>query len=232
MFATGPANNCYLDLYGGAAYGSIATLKGMENPRTVEVMLDVMLTATPAGVNDLLLFGKAATWFFDYDAQAAGVSPTRSGLSFKVTRNAQVTATTNESPTLGKRLTIWGKDDQATVKAYSNGSVGATVKTYTTAEKSYAIATDANPITLGKSGSNYTSLRLYEAAIRVNGILVFHVRPRLWMEGTGALPTLATIPDLSGFGNDMLIVGTLDTDFRFASSWSKQVPYSGKEGVG
>lgn len=229
MFATGPANNAYLDLFGSTASASITTLKGMENPRQVEVFLDVMLTATVAGVNDILLFGKAGTWLFDYDAQAAGVSPTRSGLTFRVTRNATFTATTNESPTLGKRLKIYGKDDQSTVKAYSNGVVGSTTTTMTTAQKSYAIATDTNPITLGKSGSNYTGLRLYEAAIRVNGVIVFHVRPRTWMQ-SGATPT--TVPDLSDFGNDLTVSGTLDTDFRFASAWSKEMAYSGKENIG
>jgi hypothetical protein len=230
MFSTGPANNCYLDLFGAAVYGSINTLKGMENPRQLEVMLDVMLTATPASLTDCILFGKASTWAMDYDSPAAGVSAARTGMSFKVTRNAQVIATTNESPTLGKRITLWGRDNQSTVKAYSNGSVGATSITYTTAQASYAIATDANPILLGKSGANFTSMRLYEAAIRVNGVLVFHVRPRVWMQ-SGATPLV--VPDTSGFGNDLTITGgALDTDFRYRSAWSKQMAYAGKETVG
>lgn len=230
MFSSGPANNCYLDLFGATASASISALKGMENPRTVEVMVDLMLTKTVAGTNDVLLLGKTgAGWWFDYDTQAAGVSPTKSGLTFHVTRNATVLATTNESPTLGRRLTIWARDDQSTVKAYSNGSVGATTKTYTAAEASYAITTDTNPLTLGVSGSNYTSLRLYELGIRVNGIVVCRIRPRLWMQSG---PTPTTVPDLSGFGNDLTISGTLNTDFRFASAWSKEIPYAGRETVG
>lgn len=230
MFATGPANNCSLDLFQEPAYASIATRKGMENPRLVEVMLDVELLAVVANITDLLLFGKTtAGWLFDLDTPAAGVSSLTTGMSFKVTRNAAVIATAGSSPRLGKRITLWGKDDQSTVKAYGNGVVGSTVKTYSTAEASYAISTDTNPITLGLSGANYTQLRLYEAAIRVNGRLVFHVRPRLWMESSA---TPETVPDLSGMGNNLAISGTHGTNYRYASSWSKQVAYSGKESVG
>lgn len=230
MFATGPANNACLSMYGEPATASITTRNGMENPRTVEVMLDVKILGVVANITNLLLFGKTtAGWLFDLDTPAAGVSAATSGMSFKVTRNAAVTATTNESPTIGKRITLWGRDDQATVRALSNGAVGTTVKTYTTAEASYPITTDTNPILLGLSGANYTQLKLYEAAIRVNGILVFHVRPRIWMQ-TG--PTPLVVPDLSGFGNDLTVSGTLNTNVRYESAWSKQMPYSGKESVG
>lgn len=231
MFATGPANNAYLELLGEPCYALINTRKGMNNPRTVEVMLDVTLLFSPPSLTDMLLFGKtSAGWWFDLDTVATGTSATQSGMSFKVTRNATATATTAASPVFGKRITLWGRDNQTDVKAYSNGSVGSTVKTYTAAEASYSITTDANDITLGKSGSNFTALRLHEAAIRVNGIIVFHVRPKARMQ-YGDTPTI--LPDLSGFGNDMTISGgVINTNYRYASNWSKEMAYSGRENVG
>lgn len=230
MFATGPANNCFLDLFGPSGYGTISSLNGFENMRMIEVMLDCMFTGNNFAITtaNVVVFGEANKFAFDYDFTGGATPTPLAGLSFKITRGSAKTATTHDSPTFGKRMTIWGRDDQETVKAYSNGQIGSTFVTYTPTEASVAIS-DPNTLTLGLSGLNATYMKVYEAAIRVNGTLVFHIRPKLWMQ-TSATP--GTIPDLSRYGNDLTISGLLDQDYRYGEAWSKQMPYSGKESVG
>lgn len=228
MFATGPANNCALEMFTTDAYASITTFKGMENIRTLEVMIDLMLTGIASSTSNLNIFGESNSFFFDVDYNGAVANPL-SGLRFVVTRSGQKTATPSDvTPDFGKRYTLWAKDDQSTVQARINGASGTGV-TYTTTEAATKIVSPSTDIHIGVFGTPNIQMHLYEAAIRVNGRLVFHVRPRLYME-TSASP--GTIPDLSGYGNDLTVGGTHGTDYRYIPSWSRQVPYSGKENVG
>lgn len=231
MFATGPANNCAVEFVTADAYGSIATVKGMENIRRLEVMLDIELLGYASSASNIALLTDSNTSFFcfiDVDYNGAVATPL-SGLRAVVNRGSAKTATPSDTtPDFGKRMTLWLKDDGSTIQFLTNGASGTGV-TYTAAEAASAIVSPAGPITIGFLGSNTPKMRLYEAAIRVNGSLVFHVRPRLYMAETA---TPETIPDLSGYGNDMRVFGTHGTAFRYIASWSRQVPYSGKESVG
>lgn len=228
MFATGPANNCALELFTTDAYASITTFKGMENIRTLEVMIDLMLLGIASSSSNINVFGESNSFFWDLDYNGAVTDP-MSGLRFVVTRGGQKTATPSDTtPSFGKRYTLWAKDDQSTVQARINGASGTGV-TYTTTEAATKIVSPSTPIRIGVAGIPNIQMLLYEAAIRVNGRLVCHARPRLWMESSA---TPGTIPDLSGYGNDVTVGGAHGTDYRYAPSWSRQVPYSGKENVG
>lgn len=231
MFATGPANNCAVEFFTADSYGSIATLNGMENIRRLEVMLDIELLDYASSGSNLPLLTDSNNQnfcFIDLDYNGAVADPL-SGLRAVVNRGSQKTATPNNTtPDFGKRIELWLKDDGVTVQFRTNGSTGTGV-TYTDAEAAAAIVAPAGPITIGSVGANTPKMRLYEAAIRVNGALVFHVRPRLYMASTA---TPETIPDLSPYGNDLTIGGTLNESFRYIPSWSRQIPYAGRENVG
>lgn len=230
MFATGPANNCCVEFATANAYGSIATVKGMENIRRLEVMLDLELLGFDSSASNIPILTDSNTGLFCFiDVDYNGLTSTpMSGLRAAVNRNTQQIATpANTTPLFGKRMNLWLKDDQSTITFRTNGLSGTGI-TYTATEAAAAIVSPAGPITIGRIG-NTPKMRLYEAAIRVNGSLVFHVRPRLYMAETA---TPATIPDLSPYGNDMTVGGTHGTDFRYIPSWSRQVPFSGRENVG
>lgn len=229
MFATGPANNCYLDLYSTDAYASLSAFKGLTTLRTIEVMLDVMLLDLGSSSNNQVIAGEAASTRWDVDNNGIVAAPL-TGLSFKVTRAATTyTATpSTTTPAYGKRYTFWGRDNGSTVTALVNGAAGTNV-TYTALQAADPIVT---PITFefGRfGGGGGMRMRLYEAAIRANGVLVFHVRPRLWMASSA---TPQTVPDLSGYGNDLAVSGGFGISYDYRASWSRQVPYSGKENFG
>lgn len=230
MFATGPANNCALEMFTTDAYGSILTNYGMENIRTLELMLDLEILAVDSA-SDQLLFGESNSFFIDMDCNGPSATPL-SGLRAVIKRNSTMSATpADTTPEYARRLTLWVKDDGSTIQFRTNGLSGTDV-TYTATEASYPIVTPmtpASPIYIGRGTSLTYLLRLYEAAIRVNGTLVFHVRPRLWMADSA---TPGTVPDLSGYGNNLTVAGAHGTDYRYVPSWSRQVPYSGKENVG
>lgn len=231
MFSTGPANNCALEMYSLDSYATIATVRGMENIRRLELMLDLELLDMDSSSANMKIIADAITTnfvFIDVDYNGAVATPL-SGLRFCVNRGSQKTATPGDTtPDFGKRMTLWLKDDQSTVTARLNGSSGTGV-TYTAAEAASSIVSPTGPITIGTGGTPGIQMRLYEAAIRVNGNTVFHVRPRLYMADSA---TPETVPDLSGYGNDMHVFGTLNSTYRYIPSWSKEVPFAGKENAG
>lgn len=228
MFATGPANNCFVEMLSTDGYATIDTVKGMERIRTLEIMLDLEFLDIDSSSANIKILADTITTnfaFMDLDYNGAVADPI-SGLRAVVARGSAKTATPGDTtPLFGQRMTLWLKDDQETITFRTNGVAGTDV-TYTAAEAAAKIIAPSGPITLLSGG---ISSRLYEAGIRVNDTLVFHVRPRLYMADT---ETPDTIPDLSGYGNNLTIHGTLGTSYRYAPSWSRQVPYSGKETVG
>lgn len=227
MFATGPANNCAVETFTSDGYCQLTTFKGMENIRTLEMMLDVEIEAAASASNQIIM-GEAGSFFIDMDCNGAVANPL-SGLRGGITRGSQKNPTPSDTtPDFGKRLTLWLKDDQATASCRLNGASGTSV-TYTTTEAATQIVTPVAPFYIGRGTNTIYRIRLYEAAIMVNGNLVFHVRPRLYMADSA---TPGTIPDLSPYGNNLTMGGTHLTDYRYIPSWSRQVPYSGRETVG
>ena len=231
MFTSLPANNAYVEFISATAHAYCPTLYGMEMPRTVKVMIDCMpLTNTTPNVTDILLFGKKGVgWEMRYDSNQSSVNLVMDG-TFYSKRNA-TTLGSDSAWHFGARSINAMTDDGLTVKGYDNGNRGSQTGTWTTAQGSYPLTTDANPIYIGKDTAEYTRMRLYEACIEVNGIIVAHWRPKAGM-------TSDTIPDLSGYGNNLILkigaaaTATLNTDFRYKSAWRKGVASLGRDNLG
>jgi len=231
MFPAAPANNAYVEFITATAHAYCPTLYGMEMPRKVKVMIDCMpLTNTTSGATQIMLFGKKGVgWYLSYDSNQSNVNLVMDGDA--VSKRNATSLTSDTAMEFGERSIVAMIDDGLTVKGYENGNRGSQTGTWTTAQGSYPLTTDANPIYIGKDSSEYTRMRLYEACIEVNGIIVAHWRPKAGM-------TSDTIPDLSGFGNDLIVkigaaaTATLNTDFRYKSAWRKGVASLGRDSLG
>jgi len=231
MFPAAPANNAYVEFITATAHAYCPTLYGMEMPRTLKVMIDCMpMTNTTSGATQIMLFGKKGVgWDFEYSSNQSSTNLTMAGFA-NATRNATSKAAAT-GWTFAQRSNASLIDNGSTLKGYKNGVLGATFGTWTAAQGSFPMTTDANPIYIGKDTAEYTRMRLYEACIEVNGIIVAHWRPKAGM-------TSDTIPDLSGFGNDLIVkigaaaTATLNTDFRYKSAWRKGVASLGRDSLG
>lgn len=234
MLAGSPLNAQYLALIGATAHCKVTTAYGMAFPRKLLVTIDCMpLSNTTPGATDIMLFGKKGVgWYFGYESNQSSVNLIMDG-TVHVTRNV-TTKTSDTGWAFGSRSIAAMMDDASTVVGYENGNTGSQTGTWTTAQASYPLTTDANPIYLGKDSSEYTQMRFYEAMLKINGIVVGHWRPKklhsYLVAGTSA--TAVVIPDLSGYGNDMQVVGTEGTDFYFGDSWAQEAAFTGKESVG
>ena len=64
---------------------------------------------------------------------------------------------------------------------------------------------------------------LYEAWVKLNGTLILHHKPNRYDFTTEA----TTMIDRGPYGNDATITGTLETDYRWGSAWTRNVPMVG-----
>jgi hypothetical protein len=225
MHYTAPRNSEYVE-FAEAGYGTIDTLVGMGNaPRSLRVMLDVTVLASSApGSSSILLAGDKSAFFgLFYDAPAAGSGPSVNAEA-QVVRNV-ATLGAQCGFVYATRVLLFLRDDGDTVAAYQDGRSGGAEQTWSAAQASYSLAPSAGPLYLGydPAGPVYTSMRLHEFALRINGEDVCHLRPKVLHQG------LTKIPDLSPAGNDLALHGVLGTDFRFASAWVEGMAYAGAE---
>lgn len=228
MITGAPLNNQFLELLSEPAFASVAALVGMnKDPRKVEVSLDLnVFNCTAIGQGSVLLFGKETAgwnWGFD-DAQPTTLACVA---RFSSIRNA-VTKTSTTSFTYGQRVLLYGSDDGASVKGRANGEDPVASSTWTTAQGTKVLSTDSNPLVLGLDSTIYTHLRLYELWVRVNDIVVCHIRPKVSHQGAAGA-TSVTIPDLSGYGNDLVVSGTQGTNFLFGEAYTRETPFTGSE---
>lgn len=231
MLSAGPANNQYVELW-GTAYGEVTGLNGMNrDPRTVAVSLDLRpMECSLKGASGVLLFGNnTAGWYLTYDDPGAGAGLGINTVSFITTRNSVAKIATC-SANYNERQTFFGMDDASTVELADDGAFG-TRQTWTVAQGGYPLAAAASPIELGKDGTTFTHLRFYEGWVRMNGLLVAHWRPKLAYQGATG-DTTATIPDLSGMGNDLVVHGVQGTSFAFGEAWFREPAFAGTEALG
>jgi hypothetical protein len=230
MFPSGPLNNHAYEVLSELGYLTVSTLKGMERPHQLEVMLDFKVTQFgTAGTTGITLFGKDAVgWRLQYDAPAAGVIRSAAA-RFLSTRNSVTKTSTDFTIQLGQRHLFYARDDGSTVKAYLDG-VPETAQTWTAAQAAYPIDTDANPLYVGYDSvaAIATLVRVYEAFVKVNGSTALHLRPKPFMADL-ATPLL---DDLSEFGNNASFSGTVGTVWRIVKAWGRSPAFTGKETVG
>lgn len=223
MFAYSPQNNAYLELLTTTApLADIPTLNGFTSgARTLDVTLDVMILGSNDYFPDSTLFGQESFWWFYFDPVD---SNTFENLRFFTTRNTTTEASWDETLEYGKRYIIHGRDNGDGLIIRVNGSAAHAVDA-TQADQGdlVPITIDTEPITVGHDAIFNTQMRLYEAAVRVNGSLVLHLRPK--PEDT------ATVSDLTRFGNDLVLQGEQDTDYLYASSWANSPAFSGSESL-
>lgn len=222
MFAYSPQNNAYLQLLTtAAALADIPTLHGFSGVRKLDVTLDVMILGSNQYFSDSTLFGQESFWWFYFDPVDSNIFQ---NLRFFTTRDTTTEASWDEDLEYGKRYVIHGRDHGDGVIIRVNGSAAHAVDA-TQADQGdlVPITIDTEPITVGHDAVFNTQMRLYEAAVRVNGSLVLHLRPK---PGDAA-----TVADLTDFGNDLVLQGTQDTDYLYAKAWSNSPAFSGSESL-
>jgi hypothetical protein len=223
MFAAGPLNNYFLDLFGATARVSKTPLVGWNNARTMEFFADFMPLAfdSPSTTNMATIGTTHAGGWFECDTPAAATT-TVAPIRFASARNGVYKYSGDGEVELGKRTILYGKDDGVNVTAYQGVTnlASATAQADWTAAQA-AIAIDI-PTTFDIAYDSvqvaFTSMRLYEAWVKINGIVVIHYRPKPYMASASELD------DLSGYGNEGTIAGVKDTDWRIAETYSATAP--------
>lgn len=232
MFDAAPLNDAYVQTISPTAWFYCPTVKGMADARSLETMLDVtVLAASDADVADVQVYGvTAGSFLWTVDIPAVGTANAWDG-ELDVTRNAATIGAAGIGCELGKRTRLYLRDNGSTVIGSQDGDVTQSgPQSWSAAQASYPIVA-FDSIFLGKMPATtyYVRLRLHEAWIKVNGILVAH-----WV------PTTANggvIKDHTPFGNDLSVVlgagaatATEGTDFVVGSSWSEEsILYYGEE---
>lgn len=223
MFASSPQNNAYLELLTTTEeLASIPTLNGFTSgARTLDVILDVMILGSNQYFSDSTLFGQESFWWFYFDPVDSNIFQ---NLRFFTTRDTTTEASWDEDLEYGKRYIIHGRDNGDGLIIRVNGSAAHAVDA-TQADQGdlVPIAIDTEPITVGYDAVFRTQMRLYEAAVRVNGSLVVHIRPKL-ADG-------ATVKDLTTFGNDLVVAGTEDTNYLYGPAWQPAHAFSGSDSL-
>lgn len=226
MFARGPLNNYYLELFGATSRVNVPSVAGEQQGRNVEMFLDFMLIAWPslAAATDVIFAGSYPGFGWFEAAMPANASPLNyANARFGVSRNSSISYSEASRIYLGKRHVMVGADDGVA----GEGAYAMLDGT--------ALANDATPWTAanledpfdvkGSFDYNYDDfntvyckMRVYEAWVKVNGVLIMHHRPKPFMRGTTELT------DLSQFGNDGAITVTETTDWRIIENYNEAPP--------
>lgn len=219
MLQTGSRHHSYLELYGSTAKVSRAISASLVNARSVEFLCDFtpLKFSTTQDFEALLGTYLGFAWF-EYDAPTTNtdiVAPIR----FGVLRNSADKYSGDGEITIGKRTVVYGKDDQANVYAWQDGTpLGSATgqADWTAVEASYPLD-QTNTFYLGHDDSVnlYTAMRIYEAWVKVNGSLILHYRP--------TVNDTTSLTDYSPLGNTGTVSGTQNTDFRYGKAWNKVV---------
>lgn len=227
MLHTTPLNDTYIELLSATARLTKASWVGAERARTVEFMVDVMPTAYLTATDHKAFAGSnLVLGWWEYDGPV--LNATKSApVRFGSVRNSVDKYSGDGTLSLGVRTVLYGKDDGTNVYGWQDGTAlgSATSQAdWTTAEAGYPI-TNTGDLFFGfdTTLTEYTGMRLYEAMIRVNGKVVFHLRPRIG--------DTDPFPDLSEFGNDLTASGTLDTDYRLKTAWNREPAFPGLENL-
>lgn len=222
MIASQPANANYIELTGATARVSATPGTNDANARSVEVFMDFMLLAFPTSASPALMSILTTTTVLSPSIDIMVPitnTATSAAMDFTTARNGVFKQSATGTVHLGQRHRVLGVDDGDNVTAWLDGqSLGSL-----TGQANWTAAERARPIDFGSTlylafdslATKYWPMRVYETWIKVNGSLILHYRPA----ETDADST--SVPDLSGRGLTGTIVGTLDTDYLWASAWNR-----------
>ena len=223
MVDLGPCNSHYLEVTGDAHYVSKSAPVGDNNGHTIEFMVDFMPVAWPAvSPTQYVTFAGTYIGFGWFEIEVPAGFTTKAGTAkFGTSRNSVVKYSGGGAVTLGQRYRMLGKDNGTNVYAWLNGTAlgSETAQTDWTAAQAARVFDTKGTFYLGFDDllTEYFPIRWYEVWIKFNGVLILHYKPN---ENDTAKTQLT---DLSGYGNHGTISGTLNTHYRWASAWLKNV---------
>lgn len=224
MFAAGPLNNAYLELFGATARMTSVPGALDDNARTLELFVDFMPLAFPTAAVPTFMSPVTTTNAspsLDVEVPVTNTAA-EAPMEFTVARGATYKFSAPGTIYLGKRHTFLGLDNGTNVFAWLDGAALGSEPgqaDWTAAEA--ALPIESGPdyfIGFDNFSTKYWPMRLYEMWLKINGSLILHYRPKPYMRsGT-------EIPDLSQFGIDGTITGTEGTDWRIAEAFATSPP--------
>lgn len=211
----GALSPTFIQLDGTNSYLSFADKLWYKAGATVEMTLHIAFTGWPAGTTTI--FGK--------DAFGARLEISSAGIPSFVSIRSGGTTTVTGTTALerGKEYVLHGIDDGTSVKLYVNGVEAGTTGTAQTG----LLTTDTNSWYVGRDVTDVVTInaKVYGFQLRLDGEIVGR-----WMPKTDSLSDAdaAVVPDLSQYGNDAAITGTVATQYYFGSAWNDEPQWVGK----
>ncbi len=211
-----PIGAYYVELDGAASYLSFPEALQYKPGAKGSLALHCAFIDWPAS-GTATIFGKDG-FGQKFQITSAGI------LSFVSTRaGGSVTVTATVALTRGVEYILYGIDDGSTVKLYVNGTQVGTTGTAQTG----LLTKDTNPWYVGNDVADVilTKLRVYGFGMELDQEVVGR-----WRIVPNAVNTAGTAVarDLTDFGNDASIIGTVTTQYIIANAWQSEPAFAGR----